>query len=208
MAPCATVISSLSLASRARTFSILACRCLDCVAIWSATCARWLSSWTAIRRGADPIRLLVSSASRNDSTVAGMLWDTMSRSVALILTEASSANDEPTTVKAAARPKARYNRARIVRSQVNEANGPNQPRRSPGRNRDLPKCTVDLFGAKVKQRIRSLPGCHLDQAHNRFEHSVGLQDREEHLIRALIASRSILEYDAAEIEWRPINGID
>jgi hypothetical protein len=72
----------------------------------------------------------------------------------------------------------------------------------------LPKCTAYLFAAKVKQQIRSLPGCHLDQAHNRFERSVGLQDREEHLIRALIASRSILQYDAAEIEWRPINGID
>ena len=147
MAPCATVISSLSLASSARTFSILACRCWDCIAIWFTICVRWASSWTAIRRGADPIKLLVPSARRNDSTVAGMLRETMSRSVALILTEARSANDEPTTVKAAARAKARYNRARIVRSHVNAVN-------EPGDRQEDYQATIGIF---LKAPPTSLP---------------------------------------------------
>ena len=70
--------------------------------------------------------LLVASASRNDSTVAGMLRDAISRKVAPIFVEANSAKDEPTTVKAAVKPNARYSRERIVWSQLNEP--PKRPR--------------------------------------------------------------------------------
>ena len=65
--------------------------------------------------------LLVASASRNNSTVAGMLRDAISRKVAPIFVEANSAKDEPTTVKAAAKPNARYNRERIVWSRSTSA---------------------------------------------------------------------------------------
>ena len=50
---------------------------------------------------------VVSSDSRNDSTVAGMLRETISLNVALILADAKSANNEPTTVIPAASPKAK-----------------------------------------------------------------------------------------------------
>ena len=59
----------------------------------------------------------MSSESRNDLTVAGMLRETISLNVALILADAKSANNEPTTVRPAASPKAKYRRARIVLSQ-------------------------------------------------------------------------------------------
>ena len=71
--------------------------------------------------------------------VAGMLRETISRSVALISAAANRANDEPTTVKAAARPNARYSRDRIVRSQVNE---PNRPRMRSKLNVYLPTGTA------------------------------------------------------------------
>ena len=69
--------------------------------------ALWRSSWTAIRRGADATRLFMSSESRNDSMVAGMLRETICVKVAPIFADAKSANNEPITVMPAVSPSAR-----------------------------------------------------------------------------------------------------
>jgi len=61
--------------------------------------------------------VLASSASRSDSTVAGMLRDTISAIVLLIFVDAYKANSEPTTVMLAAKPKAKKRRDRIVLTQ-------------------------------------------------------------------------------------------
>jgi hypothetical protein len=50
-----------------------------------------------------------------------MLRETISLNVALILADAKSANNEPTTVRPAASPKAKYRRERIVLSQESAA---------------------------------------------------------------------------------------
>ena len=61
----------------------------------------------------------------------------------------------------------------------------------------------DLFAAR--RRASSLP-CRLDQAHERFERPVGLHDREEGLVRALVLIRSIAQHYTAEIERSRVDG--
>src|SRR5579863_5270572 len=78
----------------------------------------------------------------------------------------------------------------------------------PRPNLYLPSCTADLVALSAGKRASSLPRHHLDQARDRFERSIGLQDREEDLVRALISGRPIFQRDAAEIERRTINGVE
>src|SRR5665213_4363909 len=57
----------------------------------------------------------------------------------------------------------------------------------------------------VPNRASSLP-CHPAEANDGFERTVGLQDREEHLVRTLIPRRPVTQHEAAKIERRPANG--
>ena len=71
-----------------------------------AVSRRVLSSTAVIRRGAEETRLLASSASRSETTVAGKLWERISFVIAPMAVNSYSAVNEPTIVSAAANPKA------------------------------------------------------------------------------------------------------
>ncbi len=88
MAARATSISSFWPASSWRSRAIRSLSICDCAAISPAISSRRLSSDAVIRRGAEAISVLASSARRSDSTVAGMLRETISVIVALIFADA------------------------------------------------------------------------------------------------------------------------
>src|SRR5580692_6765527 len=67
--------------------------------------------------------------------------------------------------------------------------------------------TGDLVAAYLEKDFPSLPR-HPDQPNDRLERSIGLQDREEHLIRALVLGRPIAERNTAEIEWSRGDGVE
>ncbi|MGA8359780.1 MAG: hypothetical protein WB772_20790 [Xanthobacteraceae bacterium] len=63
----------------------------------------------------------------------------------------------------------------------------------------------DLFAARP--HASSLP-CHLDQAHDRFERPIGLHDRGEGPVRALVVIRSMARRYTAEIECGRVDGAE
>src|ERR1700733_13227703 len=63
------------------------------------------------------------------------------------------------------------------------------------------------IGGRKVWNVPSLT-CHPGEAIDGLERAVGLQDREEHMIGALILSRPIGQLDATEVERLSRNGIE
>ena len=156
---------------------------------------------TAIKRGADPIRLIgvLGKPKRLDGRRHAAGDDFAQRRADI---GGSEKRKQRADHGQARRQAERQIQPRADRAQPGERAEP-AANAAEAQSRYLPRGTADLVAAKARWRASSLPRCHLDQAHDRFERSIGLQDREEDLIRALIAGRPIFQRDAAEIERSP-----